>query len=202
MKMKAFAYTAMLIMVALLLQACGGTTPTAVPTAAGSKVAPLPAAVTVKGSTDLKGAANAGEPTPISCGETTDEALIAQVIVLVNAERAKVGAPPLTENPKLKAAATVHNNNMACLNFFDHTGQDGSQPDERVTAQNYAWANTGENIAAGQATAEDVMNSWMNSEGHKANILNPDFTEIGVAYASKDGSEWGKYWTQVFGRPQ
>ncbi|MFF9144646.1 CAP domain-containing protein [Streptomyces sp. NPDC014861] len=118
-----------------------------------------------------------------------------EVISLVNAERAKAGCGPLTANATLARAAQGHSADMAARDYFDHTNPDGDGPGERVTAAGYPWSTYGENIAMGQTTAEQVMEGWMNSPGHRANILNCDFKEIGVGVHT-DG---GPYWTQVFG---
>lgn len=118
-----------------------------------------------------------------------------QVIALVNAERAKVGCGALTANATLTKAAQGHSDDMAARDFFDHTNPDGAGPGDRVTAAGYPWSTYGENIAMGQSTPEQVMESWMNSPGHRANILNCDFKEIGVGVHNSGGP----YWTQVFG---
>ncbi|MFI6417324.1 CAP domain-containing protein [Streptomyces sp. NPDC050842] len=118
-----------------------------------------------------------------------------QVVALVNAERAKAGCGPLSANATLTKAAQGHSEDMAARDFFDHTNPDGDGPGERVTAAGYPWSTYGENIAMGQSTPEDVMDSWMNSPGHRANILNCSFKEIGIGIHS----EGGPYWTQVFG---
>ncbi|WP_318210477.1 CAP domain-containing protein [Streptomyces sp. SJL17-1] len=118
-----------------------------------------------------------------------------QVIALVNAERAKAGCGPLSANATLTEAAQGHSDDMAARDFFDHTNPDGAGPGERVTAAGYPWSTYGENIAMGQSTPEQVMEAWMNSPGHRANILNCDFKEIGVGIHSQGGP----YWTQVFG---
>ncbi|WP_345491616.1 sigma-70 family RNA polymerase sigma factor [Streptomyces roseoviridis] len=118
-----------------------------------------------------------------------------QVIDLVNTERARAGCGPLTENGLLTRAAQGHSDDMAARDFFDHTDPDGDGPGERVTATGYRWSTYGENIAKGQRTPAQVMDSWMNSPGHRANILNCDFREIGIGIHSAGGP----YWTQVFG---
>ncbi|MFB6836816.1 CAP domain-containing protein [Streptomyces sp. NPDC056361] len=118
-----------------------------------------------------------------------------QVIALVNAERAKAGCGPLTANATLTRAAQGHSDDMAARDFFDHTNPDGKGPGDRVTAAGYPWSTYGENIAMGQQTPEQVMDAWMNSSGHRANILNCDFKEIGIGIHSSGGP----YWTQVFG---
>ncbi|MEV4427891.1 sigma-70 family RNA polymerase sigma factor [Streptomyces sp. NPDC049602] len=118
-----------------------------------------------------------------------------QVISLVNSERAKAGCGPLAEHPLLTKAAQGHSDDMAARDFFDHTNPDGDGPGERITAAGYTWSAYGENIAKGQTTAAQVMESWMNSPGHRANILNCDFKEIGVGIHTAGGP----YWTQAFG---
>jgi secreted trypsin-like serine protease len=127
-----------------------------------------------------------------------------QVVVLVNVERAAVACAPLTMHPQLNQAALAHSEDMALNDFFDHTGSDGSSVTDRMEAAGYVnWSTAGENIAAGQTTPEEVMTSWMNSPGHRANILNCDFEDIGVGYyflENDTGTEiWFHYWTQVFG---
>ncbi|WP_240449914.1 CAP domain-containing protein [Streptomyces sp. S1] len=118
------------------------------------------------------------------------------MIALVNAERAKEGCGAVTGNSLLARAAQGHSDDMAARDFFDHTNPDGAGPGERVTATGYGWSTYGENIAMGQQTAEQVMEAWMNSPGHRANILNCSFKELGVGLHTGDG---GPYWTQVFG---
>ncbi|MFG2653477.1 sigma-70 family RNA polymerase sigma factor [Streptomyces sp. NPDC048436] len=119
-----------------------------------------------------------------------------EVTRLVNAERAKSGCGPVTLNSKLGKAAQGHSDDMAQRDFFDHTNPDGEDPGDRVTAAGYKWTTYGENIAAGQRTPASVMDSWMNSSGHRANILNCSFKEIGIGYRQGSGGPW---WTQNFG---
>ncbi|MFJ7627516.1 sigma-70 family RNA polymerase sigma factor [Streptomyces sp. NPDC097595] len=119
-----------------------------------------------------------------------------QVLALVNTERAKEGCSPVTGNDELTTAAQRHSEDMAAHDYFSHTSQDGSGPGERITAAGYRWSTYGENIAKGQRTPADVMNSWMNSPGHRANILNCSFKELGVGIQDSPG---GIVWTQDFG---
>jgi len=119
-----------------------------------------------------------------------------QVLALVNTERAKEGCAPVTGNDQLTTAAQRHSEDMAAHDYFSHTSQDGSDPGERITAAGYRWSTYGENIAKGQRTPADVMNSWMNSPGHRANILNCSFRELGVGIRDSPG---GIVWTQDFG---
>ncbi|GGS21374.1 hypothetical protein GCM10010252_70710 [Streptomyces aureoverticillatus] len=119
-----------------------------------------------------------------------------QVLSLVNTERQKAGCGPLSSNSKLATAAQRHSADMQARDYFSHTSPDGTDPGKRITAAGYQWSTYGENIARGQQTASSVMNSWMNSEGHRANILNCSFKEMGVGIQQGDGGPW---WTQVFG---
>ncbi|MFJ9928895.1 sigma-70 family RNA polymerase sigma factor [Streptomyces misionensis] len=121
---------------------------------------------------------------------------VGQVIALVNQERAKAGCSPLTEDPQLGRAAQAHSDDMAARHFFDHVNPDGADPGQRITAAGYRWSTYGENIAMGQQTPASVMNSWMNSPGHRANILNCSFRNIGVGVHDGTGGPW---WTQDFG---
>ncbi|MEU7581448.1 sigma-70 family RNA polymerase sigma factor [Streptomyces sp. NPDC041068] len=119
-----------------------------------------------------------------------------QVVSLVNAERAKAGCGPVRSNDKLATAAAKHSQDMAARDYFDHTSPDGTDPGDRITAAGYRWSTYGENIARGQQTPASVMDSWMNSSGHRANILNCDFKEMGVGIHNGSGGPW---WTQAFG---
>ncbi|MFD7624769.1 sigma-70 family RNA polymerase sigma factor [Streptomyces sp. NPDC059851] len=119
-----------------------------------------------------------------------------QVVALVNAERAKAGCGPLKDDAQLRTAAQRHSDDMAGRDFFSHTSPDGTDPGDRTTAAGYRWSTYGENIAKGQQTPESVMESWMNSPGHRANILNCSFKDIGVGIHRSSGGPW---WTQNFG---
>lgn len=121
------------------------------------------------------------------------------VLGLVNQERAVRGLKPLKGDNRLAAAARSHSRDMSQRNYFSHTGQDGRSAGQRMSAQGYSWNAWGENIAAGQRTPAAVMNGWMNSPGHRANILNTTFCDIGVGHFSGSG-RYGIYWTQNFGR--
>ncbi|MFF4211212.1 CAP domain-containing protein [Streptomyces sp. NPDC001796] len=118
----------------------------------------------------------------------------ARVVALVNSERAKAGCAPLTVNSKLTKAAQAHSADMAAHKNMSHTGSDGSSPGDRITSAGYSWSSYGENIAYGYSTPESVMAAWMASPGHKRNILDCGFKEIGVGLAQP-----GSYWTQDFG---
>jgi uncharacterized protein YkwD len=118
----------------------------------------------------------------------------ARIVELVNAERSAVGCSPVKLNAVLTKAAQAHSADMAAHQNMSHTGSDGSSPGERITRAGYGWSTYGENVAYGYATPEQVMAGWMSSPGHKANILNCAFKEIGVGLAQP-----GNYWTQDFG---
>ncbi|MEV6113035.1 CAP domain-containing protein [Streptomyces sp. NPDC052109] len=128
------------------------------------------------------------KPTATASGVT------ARILQLVNAERGKVGCRPLALNAALMKAAQAHSADMAAHRNMSHTGSDGSSPGDRITRAGYEWSAYGENVAYGYATADQVMTGWMNSPGHRANILNCSFKEIGVGLAQP-----GSYWTQDFG---
>ncbi|MFE7167902.1 sigma-70 family RNA polymerase sigma factor [Streptomyces sp. NPDC057616] len=127
---------------------------------------------------------------------STPSDTVAQVVALVNQERAKAGCGALAEDPQLEQAAQGHSDDMAARGFFDHTNPDGADPGQRITAAGYKWSTYGENIAQGQQTPQAVMESWMNSPGHRANILNCSFKDIGVGVHKGTGGPW---WTQDFG---
>lgn len=120
-------------------------------------------------------------------------AAVARVVALVNSERSKAGCSPVTLNAKLSKAAQDHSTDMASHKNMSHTGSDGSNPGERITRAGYTWRTYGENVAYGYSTPERVMAGWMSSPGHKRNILNCGFKEIGVGLAQP-----GNYWTQDF----
>jgi Ca2+-binding RTX toxin-like protein len=127
-----------------------------------------------------------------------------RILELVNQERAKRNLKPLSLSQKLDTAADGHSDRMANGDFFAHTDpKDGSSAGTRIERTGYQWNTWGENIAAGYSTPEAVVQAWMNSSGHRANILNPNFTHLGVGYAylpNDTGSvNYSHYWTQVFG---
>ncbi|MFF9686938.1 sigma-70 family RNA polymerase sigma factor [Streptomyces sp. NPDC014623] len=118
-----------------------------------------------------------------------------EVVALVNTERAEAGCGPVSGDSLLARAASGHSADMARRDYFSHTSPEGTDPGARITAAGYRWSTYGENIAKGQRTAAAVMDSWMNSDGHRANILNCAFKEIGVG---REDSSGGPVWTQNF----
>ena len=125
-----------------------------------------------------------------------EHAFIKQVVALVNQERAKEGLAPLTINTEVQAAAQVRA--VECEQRFSHTRPNGSSFTTALKEQNVSYRSAGENIAWGQRTPEEVMNAWMNSPGHRANIMNPNFTTIGVGYY--ENAKGTDYWCQLFTR--
>jgi len=122
-----------------------------------------------------------------------------EILTLTNLERSRVGVAPLKLQSQLNQAAQKHAENMVLTGIFSHT-INNLGPGARVTAEGYSWSTVGENIAFGYSSATAVMTGWMNSSGHKANILNANYTELGVGYALN--STGRPYWVQVFARPR
>jgi uncharacterized protein YkwD len=108
----------------------------------------------------------------------TNQNFIYRVLELTNIERSKLSLSPLTLNTQLLNAAQTHTQNMAVEDFFDHTGKDGSSIGSRVTATGYKFSAAAENIGVGYSTPEQVIEGWMNSSGHRTNILNPNLKEL------------------------
>lgn len=119
-----------------------------------------------------------------------------QVIALTNQERAKYGLKPLKANWELSRIARYKSMDMRDRNYFSHTSPTYGSPFDMIKAFGLSYRSAGENIAAGQSTPEQVVKAWMNSEGHRQNILSSNYTEIGVGYAS--GGSQRHYWTQMF----
>lgn len=133
----------------------------------------------------------------------TTNPLIDEVVALTNSYRIQEGLQPLTLNINLSNAAQAHSTDMAVSDFFSHTGSNGTTVGVRTATAGYGSPYVGENIAAGYITAEEVVRGWMNSPGHRENILNPNYLEIGVGYhyLANDTGEinYNTYWTQNFG---
>lgn len=124
----------------------------------------------------------------------------AQVLDLVNQQRAAYGLAPLVANDTLADEAQGYADWMARDNFFSHTGPDGSDVRQRAEAAGYTdWAFLGENLAAGQPTPDRVVQAWMNSPSHRANILAADAAEVGLGHAYQSGTRYGHYWALEFG---
>lgn len=116
-----------------------------------------------------------------------------EVIRLVNVERSKAGLPALKEDWELSRVAEHKSMDMQKRNYFSHTSPTYGSPFDMMKSFGIDYRSAGENIARGQRSAEEVVDAWMNSEGHRKNILNRNFTHIGVGYVAD-----GNYWTQMF----
>lgn len=138
----------------------------------------------------------------ISCSDQ-----LQQVLTLVNALRTTSQTCGSTDYPAVAAltwsdelylAAQEHADNMANYNFFSHSGLDDSSVADRVSEQGYSWSYVAENIAAGQTSAQNVVDAWMNSEGHCKNIMSANATEMGLACTVNSDADYRRYWVQVF----
>ena len=143
-------------------------------------------------------------------GRESDAKVRERVVDLVNVARSKgrrcgserfAAAPPLRPSRELTDAAEDHARDMARRNYFDHRARDGSQPKDRVLRAGYEPRLSGENIAFGPVSAEEVVAGWLDSPGHCANIMEPTFEHIGIGLAT--GRKRGRiYWVQTFGAPR
>ncbi|EGZ19784.1 hypothetical protein PHYSODRAFT_389990, partial [Phytophthora sojae] len=121
------------------------------------------------------------------------------MVARVNKERAAVGLPPVCANLKLQSSSQRHSDDMADHDYMAHGGTDGSTMEKRVTDTGYAWDRAGENVAAGQEGVDAVMDAWMRSPEHRANILG-DYNMLGASYAFNGRGTYQHYWTQDFGK--
>jgi len=182
--------------------ASAARTTTAAPSArptrtATSPAAPSPTRTTAAPTRPVTTTAPVRTTAPPATPATLDTvaATRAQILTLVNAQRADAGCHPLTASSSLDKLAQNFSDDMAARGFFDHTDPDGHTPWDRAKALGITNLG-GENIARGQADAQAVMTAWMNSPGHRANILNCDYKTLGVGIHFGPGGPW---WTQDFG---
>jgi uncharacterized protein YkwD len=136
-------------------------------------------------------------PRPTTTPTKPASGVAGQILTLVNAQRAKAGCKAVTLDPRLTAAAAGHAQDMATNDYFSHTSRDGRTFVDRIRAAGYPIPRS-ENIAAGQPTVTAVMDAWMGSAGHRANIL--DCSAVAMGAASAQGGTYGIYWVQDFGR--
>jgi len=127
--------------------------------------------------------------------ETSDDAAARRVAELVNRHRVAIGLRPLAWNPQVSRVARAHSVDMVRRGFFSHENPDRQSPFDRMRAAGLRYRAAGENIAAGQITADEVFKGWMRSKGHRENIDNPLYTEQGIAV-------YRRHWTQVFLTPR
>lgn len=150
-------------------------------------------AYTVSGSRIVTGGYSAVVKISKYQEETEDSSYIKQVFELVNAERSKAGVEALTSDQALDGAAMTRAKELA--QSFSHTRPDGRDSFTVLTETGIVYSSAGENIAMGQRSAEEVMDSWMNSAGHRANILSDKYSQIGIGYYNANGQT---YWVQIF----
>lgn len=149
---------------------------------------------------------------PLEVPQLADRrAVLAKVLALTNEARAHPrrcgdkdfdAAPPVRWSPRLEQAAAQHAQDMTAHAYLEHRGRDGSTPAQRVTRAGYRWRSVGENVASGQTTPGEVVEDWVRSPGHCANLMNADFTEMGAAYGVNMAAEAVVYWAQEFGLPR
>ncbi len=202
------ALRAMPFIASLALAACGGGGSSSSDTAA----APTASAGTGTGSAPATPAAPSNTAPPaVTAGSTCNiSAFAATALDRINAVRAAgadchtggrfAPAAPLTWNAKLTQAAEGHSQDMVTNKFFSHTGSNGSTLSGRVDATGYVWNALGENIAAGYVGIDSVMNGWVASDGHCANLMNPSFKEVGlVCVPGTSATPYNTYWTMDLG---
>lgn len=196
------------LVAALTLVGCGGGG------SSGADAAALaPAAGGGTGNTPAAPAApsNPAAPATVAAGSTCGiGGFAATALDRINAVRAAgadchtsgrfAPAAPLTWNAKLTQAAEGHSQDMAANKLFSHTGTGGSTLSTRVTAAGYVWSTLGENIAAGYVGIDSVMAGWVASDGHCANLMNPNFKEVGlVCVPGSSANAYSTYWTMDLG---
>ena len=192
---------------ALLAASCGG---------GGDAAATAPAAVSAAAVAASGPAVAASGPAPTGAASATGSTcgvadFAATALARLNQMRAAgadcrssgrfAPAASLGWSASLTQAAERHSQDMVAHDFFAHTGADGSTLADRVNATGYAWRTLGENIAAGQVGIEAALGGWLASDGHCANLMNPDFTEIGlVCVAGNANTRYATYWTMDLAR--
>lgn len=154
----------------------------------------LPDGSTGSGTTENSGSDNIKEDDQTADRKESTQAQ--EVLKLVNQERSKQGLKALTLSKELNNVATVKSEDMRDNHYFSHQSPKYGSPFEMMQQFGITYRTAGENIAGGQRSAQEVMNSWMNSSGHRANILGKNYTELGVGYVT--GGDYGTYWTQEF----
>lgn len=174
--------------VLLLLIACGGGDDDVVATSPAASAATEPAAI---------------------CGLPRFREETLERVNAVRARGADCGAqgsfgaaPPVAWNDALTAAATAHSTDMATRDYFSHTSPSGGTMSDRVDAAGYRWSALAENIAAGYGSIQTVIDGWIDSDGHCANVMNPQLREIGMACVPSDSATYRTYWTMNLGRPR
>jgi uncharacterized protein YkwD len=206
------------VLAAAVLAGCGGSdggtgsAPAAAPAQDGAAAADAAAtsagASAATGSTPTQAASPAPAPTPAPVAKTFAD----QVLDAVNTARATArrcgtvdhpAAPAMTWHAQPEQAALGHAQYLQQNNLFSHTGANGTSVGQRLTATGYAWSTVGENIAAGYPDVASVMNGWIDSPGHCANLMNGNFTHLGVVLVPGTSSNtYRTYWAMVLARPR
>ncbi|MDX6250241.1 MAG: hypothetical protein QOF10_3601 [Kribbellaceae bacterium] len=173
-------------------------TPSAPRTTSGTKPRPKPSSPTKTVTTEP----TPNDPPPPPTGGGGTNAQEREVLDLTNAARRNQGCGPLSLDDSLVEAAGKHASDMVRRHYMDHTNPDGQDPGDRMAAAGWRGSGWGENIAAGYDSAQKVFAAWMNSDGHRKNILNCRFNKIGIGYdPGQVKSQWGPgSWVQDFGR--
>ncbi|MEU5433525.1 CAP domain-containing protein [Streptomyces sp. NPDC020719] len=183
-------------------------THSATPSKAAAKPKPSPSAptshpaqkhstpTTTTGHTDSGSSRTSPASQPASAVTGTAAQYVQQVIALANTERAKAGCSPLKADSRLNSSAQEHADDMAARNYYEHDTPEGKNAGDRMTAAGYDWHKWGENIHRSPKSPEAAMHDWMNSPGHRANILDCGFKDIGVGVNLSDNGPW---WVQNFG---
>lgn len=153
------------------------------------------AALTLAAITGGPAVAGGSGTGPGPCLNTQEAAFLK----LINDYRAEHGAKPLAASKALDTASYLHSADMAKNDYFEHDSPDGQTPEDRMADQGYDADATGENIAAGYATAAKVFDVWRHSSGHNENMLDKEYRAIGIGLASDKDSEYDQYWTTDFG---
>lgn len=196
----------------LALAACGGGGGGGGTGAEGSVGNPSPPSSSGGTGTGTGTGTGSGGPTLValdadtSCGLPDFRSSLLQAINDARAVARSCGSTampavaPLAWNDQLFSAAARHSTDMANNNYFSHTGLDGRSMSQRVTAEGYTWSWVGENIAAGQSSVSSVMNGWLASPGHCANIMNAQPRDVAVSCVQRSGTTYGRYWTMALAR--
>ena len=190
-------------MLCLLLASCGGGGDSSAPAAGAGAISNPPAAAA---SAPAAGSTTVGS----TCNLPNFRVSVLARINQVRATGADCGvdgvfpaAAPVTWNDALARAAEGHSQDMAAKDYFSHTSADGRTLADRVNATGYAWSSLGENIAAGYVGIDSVMDGWIASPGHCANLMNAGFAEVGVVcVAGTNADAYSTYWTMDLGRPR
>lgn len=186
--------------VALTLTACGG--------GGGDDSSPESASAPAQGQIANTTTTGASLPAERTCGLPNFQQDLLSRINQVRASGRNCGSTAypavaaLAWNSKLFDAAAAHALDMATKDYFSHVSQDGRTFSQRISAAGYAWTAAGENIAAGQTSVEQVMNGWLDSPAHCANIMSASFSEVGVACVRNDNSTYKYYWAMELGQPR